>query len=64
MKKNGNDPRPQIIQNTGFEFDWDDRKVWEMPIEAEEMPIDELLWHLEIPVWEKEGTHDWNLTPK
>ncbi|MDH4358486.1 MAG: hypothetical protein OEV37_00855 [Candidatus Berkelbacteria bacterium] len=57
------DPRPQIIKDTGFEFDWDDKKVWELPIEAEDMPIDELVWHLEIPVWEQEGTDDWNLTP-
>lgn len=57
------DPRPQIIKDTGFDFAWDDKKVWELPIEAEEIPIDELLWHLEIPVWETEGTDDWNLTP-
>ncbi|MEI6144594.1 MAG: hypothetical protein WCP91_03265 [Candidatus Berkelbacteria bacterium] len=60
----GSDPRPKIIQETGFEFDWDDKKVWELPIEAEEMPIKEFLWHLDIPVWETEGTDDWNLTPR
>jgi len=57
------DPRPQILQDTGFEFDWDDKKVWEIPAEVEEMPIDELLWHLDLPIWDKEGTDDWNLTP-
>lgn len=57
------DPRPKIIKELGFDFDWDDKKVWALPIKTEEMLIDELLWHLEIPVWEKEGTDDWNLTP-
>ena len=58
------DPRPQIIRDTGFEFDWDDKKVWALPIKAEQMPIGEFLWALDIPVWEKEGTDDWNLTPR
>lgn len=62
-KTRGSDPRPQIIKDTGFEFDWDDQKVWELAIEVEEMPIEKLVWHLEIPVWEQEGTDDWNLTP-
>lgn len=57
------DPRPQILQETGFEFDWDDKKVWEIPAEVEEMPIEELSWHLDLPIWDKEGTDDWNLTP-
>ncbi|MEI8061321.1 MAG: hypothetical protein WCG99_03455 [Candidatus Berkelbacteria bacterium] len=57
------DPRPKIIQDTGFEFDWDDKKVWALPVEAEEVSIDDFLWHLDLPVWEKENTDDWNLTP-
>jgi hypothetical protein len=57
------DPRPKIIQDTGFAFDWDDKKVWKLPIKTEEMSIGKLLWHLDLPVWEKEGTDDWNLTP-
>lgn len=57
------DPRPQIIKDTGFEFNWDDKKVWAISIKTEKMPLKKLLWHLEIPIWEKEGTDDWNLTP-
>lgn len=44
---------PQIIKEVGFDFDWDERKVWALPVQAEEMNIKELVWHLDIPfLWE------------
>ena len=56
--------RPQIIQEVSFDFDWDLNKVWGLDEPTIEMPISELVWHLDIPFWESEGTDDWNLTPR
>lgn len=56
--------KPKIIEEVGFDFSWDSKKVWALEEPVMEMDIQELLWHFDIPFWEKEGTDDWNLTPK
>jgi hypothetical protein len=28
-----------------------------------DIDIEKLIWHFDMPVWEKDGTDDWNLTP-
>ena len=53
----------QIIKDVGFDFDWDSRKVWLLDVPTEEIDIDELIWHFDIPFWEKEGTDEYNLLP-
>ena len=50
---------PQIIKEVGFDFSWDEKKVWELDISVEEMNIDELTWHFDIPFWStKNGFYD------
>lgn len=51
---------PAIIQGVGFDFSWDERKVWELNFPEEEMPIEELAWHFDIPfIWSKpDGYYD------
>ena len=45
---------PDIIKEVGFDFSWDERKVWELDFPEEEMPIEELAWHFGIPfIWSK-----------
>ncbi|MCA9313328.1 hypothetical protein KDA08_03325 [Candidatus Saccharibacteria bacterium] len=53
---------PDIIKEVGFDFSWDERKVWELDVPVEEMPIDELTWHFDIPfIWSKpDGYYDVN----
>jgi hypothetical protein len=53
---------PAIIQEVGFDFDWDERKVWELDAPVEQMPIDELTWHFDVPfIWSKpDGYYDVN----
>lgn len=41
--------KPPIIDKVGFDFRWDNRKVWALEIEPEEMPVSELEWILDIP---------------
>ncbi len=51
---------PKIIKEVGFDFSWDERKVWEIGVPVEEMGVDELTWHLDIPfLWSKpDGYYD------
>lgn len=53
---------PNIIKEVGFDFSWDERKVWALDIPTEEMPIHELTWHFDVPfIWSKpNGYYDVN----
>ncbi len=55
---------PKIIQEVGFDFHWDSEKVWKLNVPITEMNIEDLIWHFEIPFWEKDDTNDYNLTPQ
>lgn len=45
---------PQIIKEVGFDFSWDENKVWQLDVPIEEMSIEELTWHFDIPfLWSK-----------
>lgn len=39
-------------------------KLRELPVPVVEVALEKLLWHLDMPVWAKDGTEDWNLTPR
>lgn len=53
-------PLPEIIREVGFDFRWDERKVWEIKAPVEDMDIEELTWHFDIPfLWSKpDGYYD------
>lgn len=54
---------PQIIKDVGFEFDWDVKKVWALDIPVEDMDIEELAWHFDIPFhWV--GNETYNVTSR
>jgi len=54
---------PKIIQEVGFDFSWDEKKVWQLNFPAEDMDINELTWHFAIPfLWE--GNDIYNLKPQ
>ncbi len=46
---------PKIITEVGFDFDWDEKKVWSLDIPVTEMDVKELEWHFDIPFWNKDG---------
>jgi hypothetical protein len=54
---------PKIIKEVGFDFDWDEQKVWKLDLPFSFMDISRLSWHFDIPfLWENGGVY--NLTPK
>lgn len=45
---------PRIIEEVGFDFSWDEEKVWQLDYPVEEISIDELTWHFKVPfIWSK-----------
>ncbi len=54
---------PQIIKEVGFDFSWDEKKVWQLDVPVTEMNLSELEWHFDIPfLWWGRGIY--NLTPR
>jgi hypothetical protein len=54
---------PTNLTNAGLSLFVNTQLLRELPVEVVEVPIEKLLWHFDMPVWDKEGTDDWNLTP-
>ncbi len=54
-------PLPKIL-NIGFKAD--EEKLWKEDIPVEEINISEIDYNLDIFYLEKEGTDDWNLSPR
>ena len=53
---------PQVIKDVGFDFSWDNNKVWNLDISVTEMAMQDLIWHFDIPfLCDKDGVY--NLTP-
>jgi len=55
---------PAIIKEVGFDFSWDERKVWDLNVPTEDIPMTDLIWHFGIPfIWSKpDGYYD--VTPQ
>ena len=50
---------PQIIKEIGFDFDWENEKVWALHIPVTEIDIRELTWHFDIPFhWHRGGVYN------
>ena len=56
------DQIPQIIKDVGFDFNWSEEKVWALNVPTEEMDINELTWHFDIPFLWENGVY--NLKPQ
>lgn len=54
---------PQIIKDVGFDFSWDEKKVWVLDLPVTEMNIGELEWHFDIPFLSEYGKI-YNLKPR
>ena len=40
---------PQVIKDVGFDFLWDEERVWALDVPVEEMSSSVLTWHLDFP---------------
>lgn len=55
--------RPKILIDAGYEMYCDAVKLRELDLPVIDFEIDKLIWNFDLPLWEKDGTDDWNLTP-
>lgn len=60
--KNSRKP-PRILTDAGLSMFVDTVKLRELPLPIVDVDMEKLTWHFDMPVWEKDGTDDWNLTP-
>ena len=54
---------PRILTDVGLNMFVDTVKLRQLELPIVEIETDKLIWHFDMPVWEKDGTDDWNLTP-
>lgn len=62
MEEIKNNKIPHIIKDVGFDFDWSEPKVWALEVPTEEIDINELTWHFDIPFLWENGVY--NLKPQ
>lgn len=55
---------PKILTDVGLNMFVDTVKLRNLPIPITDVSLEKLQWHFDMPVWDKDGTDDWNLTPK
>ncbi len=56
--------RPKILTDAGYEIYCDTVKLRDADLPVVDFDVEKLVWNLDMPFWEKDGTDDWNLTPR
>lgn len=54
---------PEEIREHGYDFHWDNEKVWALDIPVQEISVSELEWIFDFPFWSYDGGK-YNLTPR
>lgn len=47
--------RAPIVDEYWYSIDWDVEAIWALDLPAEDFPIVELAWHLDVPIWPFDG---------
>ena len=55
--------KPKIIQDAGFDFAWDNEKVWKLEVPTTWMDISQLEWQFDLPFLDWAGGW-YNLKPR
>ena len=56
--------RPKILTEAGYEIYCDTKKLRELDVPIVDFKVEDLVWNFDLPLWDKDGTDDWNLTPR
>lgn len=54
---------PRVIEAYWYAFDWDVEALWALDLPVVPLPISRLEWHLDVPVWPRDGL-PYRLTPR
>lgn len=53
------DSLPSSVKEYGFDFYWDNAKVWKLKAPVTQLAVSELEWHFDVPfLWEGEGKYN------
>ena len=55
---------PRVVQKYWYSIDWDVEALWALDLPVEDMPISELEWHLDVPIWPDETGAPYSATPR
>ena len=51
--------------SVGLDFgNWEEEKIWALDLPVQEIDIEKLLWHLDVPYWENDAGQRWKVTPR
>lgn len=60
-----NDPKKFDWNSVGLDFgNWEEEKLWALPLPVTSIDISELLWHLDCPWWEHDNGERYTVTPR
>lgn len=54
---------PPALNDVVLDFAWDRERLWSLDLPVSQVPLAELDWHLDLPMWAYEG-RPFVLTPK
>src|SRR5690348_5919600 len=54
---------PPILQDVVLDFIWDRERLWSLDLPITQVPIEQLDWHLRLPMWAYDG-RPFVLTPE
>lgn len=43
---------PESALEYGFDFDWDEKDVWALDYPTQEIALEMLQWHFDVPFWD------------
>ncbi|GAA5032560.1 hypothetical protein [Actinopolymorpha pittospori] len=53
---------PPLLRDVILDFHWDHEQLWKLDLTPTEIPVAELAWHLELPLW-THGGHPFVVSP-
>lgn len=53
----------ELVAKVGFDFSWDEKKIWALNEPVTSMSVKDLEWHFDIPFWNENG-EIYNLSPR
>ncbi len=56
---------PEEMRSYYFDFNWSNARIWALDVPVEAVPLAELTWHLDIPIWSTQrGEMRFDLRPR
>ena len=55
---------PPIIEDLWYSIDWDVPTLWALDLPKTMLPMERLIWHLDVPVWPDPDDVPYRVTPR